>query len=113
MRISDWSSDVCSSDLDCHLRQSLPALFGDRVKRPQVFDILVAQELRAQRLAPCSAAVFRHAAEIFRREHALCQRREHDRTDAQIVERVEKAGVLYTAVDHGTAWLVEERKSVE
>src|SRR3546814_20304455 len=28
MRISDWSSDVCSSDLYLRLREQIPALYG-------------------------------------------------------------------------------------
>src|SRR3546814_5099347 len=31
MRISDWSSDVCSSDLSGHLPRHLPVLFRTRI----------------------------------------------------------------------------------
>src|SRR3546814_8662539 len=46
MRISDWSSDVCSSDLGCHLR----------VERFQLLALLVGQEMVGQfRLLPRSS----------------------------------------------------------
>src|SRR3546814_1487658 len=36
MRISDWSSDVCSSDLPCHVRRLRCAMLSaDRVERNQ------------------------------------------------------------------------------
>src|SRR3546814_11085063 len=67
MRISDWSSDVCSSDLDCAARRGLIVSFGSAsgpvegvalgtlaskgslfVTRPTLFDYVVTRDERQQ-----------------------------------------------------------------
>src|SRR3546814_3417548 len=54
MRISDWSSDVCSSDLDWARRHHLPALAGDA--RAEIAVIVDADaDRRAQAGAQFSA----------------------------------------------------------
>src|SRR3546814_2921612 len=44
MRISDWSSDVCSSDLICKLAQGGTAV-GTGLNAPAGFDAAIAAEL--------------------------------------------------------------------
>src|SRR3546814_14761914 len=60
MRISDWSSDVCSSDLD------VAAAFGVVETTVRIFldddDIVLGGRLRLSHAASCSSGRFRRAA---------------------------------------------------
>ncbi|MCY1233054.1 hypothetical protein D9M72_455720 [compost metagenome] len=61
----------------------------------------------------CSPAVARNALQILGRQHALGERREDDRTNAEIFERVDQAIVLDPAVEHRIARLVDEARGSE
>src|SRR3546814_8224545 len=47
MRISDWSSDVCSSDLPLHARRARPRLAGGRAELPGPFPAAARTPRRA------------------------------------------------------------------
>ncbi len=71
-------------------------------------DYLVAQQFGLQRLALRCAATLRHAVQILARQHPLRQWREGDRTDAQIVQRVQQTVAFNPAVQHVVAGLMDQ-----
>src|SRR3546814_8337409 len=79
MRISDWSSDVCSSDLHIAVRQFLRDHRGD----PQV-DLLLAVDRAGSDVAGVGAEVQQVAAVDAFREHVV-QRSEERRVGKECV----------------------------
>src|SRR3546814_16694127 len=64
MRISDWSSDVCSSDLDVHQQEVITVWFG-------------ASDLAGAYGAAGTRFVFHHNSLTQRRAHGFGQRTRH------------------------------------
>ena len=71
------------------------------------------EERLAQGFALRRPAVLRNPLQVFRRQHALGQRRKHDRADAQSLQRVEQAVVLDPAVEHRIARLMDDERRAE
>src|SRR3546814_8467090 len=84
MRISDWSSDVCSSDLDLHLQHRAVRLIERGF--PKLLGVHFAQSLVAldrQALAPCL-------------ENRLQQfRRKPDRASGRLLRRLALAVLVF------------------
>src|SRR3546814_11138014 len=75
MRISDWSSDVCSSDLRLPVQLSFALQFGDRctiarrfvgIERGRLFPVLQASQGLAQEPLRCLGAAGRRQVVIDR-----------------------------------------------
>src|SRR3546814_17560238 len=105
MRISDWSSDVCSSDLEC-INQNIPV---ERL-------ILALDRDQSPRSTPCAAA---HSAYWPRGSAAGCARiagmsaRSAPRSSERIIARSEERRVgnsVSVRVDLGGRRLIEKKK---
>src|SRR3546814_18650926 len=105
MRISDWSSDVCSSDLNekywAQMHRLLGALSTDE------FQLLTLDRIRTFRLAYISAPVFAASGEVLLSISMSGFTRKLDAgAVARLAERVSTAAANVTRAAHG------ERKSV-
>src|SRR3546814_12149154 len=67
MRISDWSSDVCSSDLSCRSTRATSSAL--RQVRPRVDRLAVVADLDVQHVAGGTAAA--HPGDLFAGLHHL------------------------------------------
>src|SRR3546814_6016828 len=98
MRISDWSSDVCSSDLVVHAQQHRPALGGDQVRGDRAVDALarvVAAGQLADGLLARQAGQHRHAefgeARQLRQQRQVVVRSEEHTSELQSLMRISYA----------------------
>src|SRR3546814_8073581 len=82
MRISDWSSDVCSSDLSCSLFAGRPGQQCRHVGH------IVGIGLKTRRLAPCAREIERRPRRLDDRSH---QRSEEHTSELQSLMRISYA----------------------
>ena len=101
---------VAQHPSDCHLRERLSAALRDVVESAHALEICFAEELLQQRgVFEFGAGIFRNAFEIFAGQQSLSERRKCDATDAEIVERGEKA-FFDPAIEHGIGRLMNEQR---
>src|SRR3546814_20738260 len=85
MRISDWSSDVCSSDLLCHAVREVD-LASDQAGRDRIDPNALGAELDCHCPREALDGALRRGIDRAREERALCQRR------AQVDDRTMRFG---------------------
>ncbi len=97
---------------DRELSERLPTACGDLVQRPDPGDVLVGDQALAEGLPDAHPRVLRHAVQVAVSQQALPERREHDRTDAAVVQHVEQLS-LDPAVQQRVGGLVDQQRRAE